>query len=234
MLTRRDFLLTTSAAATGLAAPRLARAQSEKSGGMLRLSVTFGLNTISPIMHISGAEWVATKWMYNNLTRLNVKREVVPDLAESWARGRQRAGVDVQAAPGREVPHRPGGHGRRRGGDDPDPARPEGRVALPRRDRAGRPGRGGGQAHGALHAQGAVRGLPGHHDDPQRPHRRPRGAAGRQGARREGVRLGPVQAQGVRAGRPPDGRALRRLLPEGARPTWTRRTSRSFPSPRPS
>jgi peptide/nickel transport system substrate-binding protein len=36
-------------------------------------------------MHISGAEWIATKWMYNNLTRLNVKREVVPDLAESWA-----------------------------------------------------------------------------------------------------------------------------------------------------
>jgi peptide/nickel transport system substrate-binding protein len=52
---------------------------------MLRLSVTFGLSTISPIMHISGAEWVATKWMYSNLTRLNPKREVVPDLAESWA-----------------------------------------------------------------------------------------------------------------------------------------------------
>jgi peptide/nickel transport system substrate-binding protein len=85
MVTRRDFLLTASAAATGLAAPRLVRAQGEKSGGMLRLSVTFGLNTISPIMHISGAEWVATKWMYNNLTRLNVRREVVPDLAESWA-----------------------------------------------------------------------------------------------------------------------------------------------------
>jgi peptide/nickel transport system substrate-binding protein len=51
---------------------------------MLRISVTFGLKTINPVMHISGSEWIATKWMYNNLTRLNVKREVVPDLAESW------------------------------------------------------------------------------------------------------------------------------------------------------
>jgi hypothetical protein len=32
MVTRRDFLLTASAAATGLAAPRLVRAQGEKSG----------------------------------------------------------------------------------------------------------------------------------------------------------------------------------------------------------
>lgn len=84
-LSRRDFLRTVGVmAGAGLAGPRLAYAQGEKYGGMLRLSVTFGLNTINPIMHISGAEWVATKWMYNNLTRLNYKREVVPDLAESW------------------------------------------------------------------------------------------------------------------------------------------------------
>jgi peptide/nickel transport system substrate-binding protein len=88
---RRAFLQTSSAAAAALALPafhpRPAFAQSEKYGGLLRVSVTFGLSTINPIMHISGAEWTATRWMYSNLTRLNIKREVVPDLAESWTAG---------------------------------------------------------------------------------------------------------------------------------------------------
>ena len=88
MLTRRDFLRTAGAVgAAGLVAPGPALAQGDRPGGMLRLSLTFGLNTINPVMHISGAEWVATKWMYNNLTRLNPRREVVPDLAESWTPG---------------------------------------------------------------------------------------------------------------------------------------------------
>ena len=68
-------------------AARPALAQGEKYGGLLRVSVTFGLSTINPIMHISGAEWTATRWMYSNLTRLDVKREVLPDLAESWSAG---------------------------------------------------------------------------------------------------------------------------------------------------
>src|ERR1043166_6266181 len=86
-LSRRAFLHASAAAAGALVLPSLAGptlAQSEKYGGLLRVSVTFGLSTINPIMHISGAEWMATKWMYNNLTRLNAKREPVPDLAESW------------------------------------------------------------------------------------------------------------------------------------------------------
>src|SRR5256885_2963651 len=90
--TRRDFLRRTTIGA-GLTAPlaqtlafsRVARAQGDKHGGTLRISATFGLSTISPMAHISGAEWMATRWLYNNLTRLSVKREVVPDLAESWA-----------------------------------------------------------------------------------------------------------------------------------------------------
>ena len=89
--TRRDFLRRTAIGA-GLAAPlgqtlvipRVARAQGDKHGGTLRISATFGLSTINPVAHISGAEWLATRWLYNNLTRLSVKREVVPDLAESW------------------------------------------------------------------------------------------------------------------------------------------------------
>jgi peptide/nickel transport system substrate-binding protein len=88
----RRAVLTAAAAAGGSLAlpalrPRPARAQSDRHGGLLRVSVTFGLATINPIMHISGAEWIGTKWMYNNLTRLTAKREVVPDLAESWTAG---------------------------------------------------------------------------------------------------------------------------------------------------
>src|SRR5438067_13591259 len=88
-ISRRAFLRTTglitgAGAIPGLT-PTRALAQNEKPGGLLRVSVTFGLSTINPIMHISGAEWMATKWMYNNLTRLNAKREPVPDLAESWS-----------------------------------------------------------------------------------------------------------------------------------------------------
>lgn len=90
-VSRREFLRAAGAATGALAMPTLAvgpaLAQGEKYGGMLRVSVTYGLSTLNPIMHISGAEWIATKWMYNNLTRLNVKREVVPDLAESWSAG---------------------------------------------------------------------------------------------------------------------------------------------------
>ena len=87
---RRDFLRTTAlagASLTAFGAPPFAAAQAAKTGGTLRLSATFGLNTINPLLHISGAEWVATRWLYGNLTRLTAKREVVPDLAESWSAG---------------------------------------------------------------------------------------------------------------------------------------------------
>src|SRR5882724_6297161 len=90
--TRRDFLRTTAIGAglaapivQTLSAPSVARAQGDKHGGTLRISATFGLSTINPVAHISGAEWLATRCLYSNLTRLSVKREVVPDLAESWA-----------------------------------------------------------------------------------------------------------------------------------------------------
>jgi peptide/nickel transport system substrate-binding protein len=87
MIARRTFLTRAGGFALVASGFPLSRAlaQGDKYGGMLRVSVTFGLSTINPIMHISGAEWMATKWMYNNLTRLNPKREPVPDLAESWS-----------------------------------------------------------------------------------------------------------------------------------------------------
>ena len=91
---RRDFLRTSAALGAALAwplttvgAPARAWAQGDKQGGLLRISATFGLSTLNPLAHISGAEWMATRWLYSNLTRLTPKRDVVPDLAESWTAG---------------------------------------------------------------------------------------------------------------------------------------------------
>ena len=65
---RRDFLRSTAIGAglagplaQTLARPSVARAQSDKHGGTLRVSATFGLSTINPVAHISGAEWMATR-----------------------------------------------------------------------------------------------------------------------------------------------------------------------------
>jgi peptide/nickel transport system substrate-binding protein len=64
--------------------PRMSFAQAEKYGGILRVSGSYGLTTLNPVMHTSIGEWAATKLLYCNLVRMNYKREVVPDVAESW------------------------------------------------------------------------------------------------------------------------------------------------------
>jgi peptide/nickel transport system substrate-binding protein len=88
---RRTFLKVAGVLGSGLAGPLTlagrppaAVAQDDRLGGTLRISATFGLNTLNPLLHISGAEWVATRWLYSNLTRLTPKRELAPDVAESW------------------------------------------------------------------------------------------------------------------------------------------------------
>jgi len=86
-VSRRQVLKTMALAGGTLAlggVPGLSLASTNKHGGILRLGVVRGLGTINPIMHISGTDWIATKWMYNNLTKLNHRREIMPDLAESW------------------------------------------------------------------------------------------------------------------------------------------------------
>lgn len=99
-LSRRDFIKTVGVAgggalAFGALAPRIALASaSGQYGGSIRMGVVRGIRTINPVMHISGTEWIATKWLYNNLTKLNFKREVMPDLAESWE-GKEDAKVWV-------------------------------------------------------------------------------------------------------------------------------------------
>src|SRR5258708_37117069 len=90
--TRRDVLrrptigaaLTPPLAQT-LAVPHVARAQGDRHGGTLRISATFGLSTINPVAHISGAEWLPTRRLYSKLTRLSVKRGGVPDPPGAWA-----------------------------------------------------------------------------------------------------------------------------------------------------
>ncbi len=103
-ISRRAFLgvtgLITGAAAIPGLTPARVLAQSEKPGGLLRVSVTFGLSTINPIMHISGAEWMATKWMYNNLTRLGDGARVWTFKLRQGVRfhhGRELAAEDVVA-----------------------------------------------------------------------------------------------------------------------------------------
>ena len=90
-VSRRNFLktvaLTGGAMALGGVLPRIVFGEMNKYGGTLKIGVVRGLRTLNPVMHISGTEWLATQWIYNNLTRLNSKREVIPDLAESWVAG---------------------------------------------------------------------------------------------------------------------------------------------------
>jgi peptide/nickel transport system substrate-binding protein len=87
-LSRRDFLRIAGAVGSGVVTGSFCYgttfAQAERYGGILRVSGSYGLTTLNPVMHTSIGEWVATKWMYNNLVRMNAKRELVPDLAESW------------------------------------------------------------------------------------------------------------------------------------------------------
>lgn len=73
------------ALAFSLAAPSLGVAQTPQSGGTLRVSFPASPRLIDPPITGSLEEWVVTSWMYNNLTRVDSKLNVQPDLAESWA-----------------------------------------------------------------------------------------------------------------------------------------------------
>jgi len=70
-------------AGVGLAAAPIAVAAPE-DGGTLRISFPGSPRLIDPAITGSLEEWVVTSWLYNNLTRMNEKSEVEPDLAESW------------------------------------------------------------------------------------------------------------------------------------------------------
>jgi len=55
------------------------------NGGILRVSFPGSPRLIDPPITGSLEEWVVTSWLYNNLTRVDSKLVVQPDLAESWS-----------------------------------------------------------------------------------------------------------------------------------------------------
>jgi peptide/nickel transport system substrate-binding protein len=66
-----------------LAAP-WAAAQNVQPGGTLRISFPGSPRLLDPPITGSAEEWIVTSWLYNNLTRVDDKFVVQPDLAESW------------------------------------------------------------------------------------------------------------------------------------------------------
>lgn len=59
-------------------------AQTPQKGGTLRVSVPGSPRLLDPPITGSAEEWMVTSWLYNNLTRVDDKFNVQPDLAESW------------------------------------------------------------------------------------------------------------------------------------------------------
>jgi peptide/nickel transport system substrate-binding protein len=59
-------------------------AQPVQTGGTLRISFPGSPRLLDPPITGSAEEWIVTSWLYNNLTRVDDKFNVQPDLAESW------------------------------------------------------------------------------------------------------------------------------------------------------
>ena len=55
-----------------------------QTGGTLRISFPGSPRLLDPPITGSAEEWIVTSWLYNNLTRVDDKFNVQPDLAESW------------------------------------------------------------------------------------------------------------------------------------------------------
>lgn len=67
-----------------LAIAPLSIAQNPQMGGVLRISFPGSPRLLDPPITGSAEEWIITSWLYNNLTRVDSKFNVQPDLAESW------------------------------------------------------------------------------------------------------------------------------------------------------
>jgi peptide/nickel transport system substrate-binding protein len=72
------------AAAVGASFEAAAQAAAPTKGGVLRVSFSGSPRLLDPPITGSLEEWVVTSWLYNNLTRVDSKLQVQPDLAESW------------------------------------------------------------------------------------------------------------------------------------------------------
>ncbi|MFA5488694.1 MAG: ABC transporter substrate-binding protein [Candidimonas sp.] len=74
----------TAVAFYGLSVAPSAVAATPQKGGTLNISFPGSPRLLDPAITGSLEEWVVTSWLYNNLTRMNSKYEIEPDLAESW------------------------------------------------------------------------------------------------------------------------------------------------------
>lgn len=57
---------------------------SSTSGGQLRTSVSRKPESLNPILHVNGAEYQVTGWLYSNLVRVDTNLNLQPDLAVDW------------------------------------------------------------------------------------------------------------------------------------------------------
>lgn len=86
-IVRAGILFGTVVAFTSLTAvtnSHRAFAQTPQDGGTLRVSLSSSPLTIDPPITGSNMDWIATSLIYSNLTRVDDKFLVQPDLAESW------------------------------------------------------------------------------------------------------------------------------------------------------
>jgi peptide/nickel transport system substrate-binding protein len=80
----RNLIVALLAAAIALLAAPWVAAQNVQMGGTLRISFPGSPRLLDPPITGSAEEWIITSWLYNNLTRVDEKFTVQPDLAESW------------------------------------------------------------------------------------------------------------------------------------------------------
>jgi len=80
----RSMLFASIVGMLALAIAPVATAQNAPNSGVLRISFPGSPRLLDPPITGSAEEWIITSWLYNNLTKVDSKFNVQPDLAESW------------------------------------------------------------------------------------------------------------------------------------------------------
>jgi peptide/nickel transport system substrate-binding protein len=80
----RSALFALLVASVAFAVTPVSMAQNIQAGGVLRISFPGSPRLLDPPITGSAEEWIITSWLYNNLTRVDSKFALQPDLAESW------------------------------------------------------------------------------------------------------------------------------------------------------
>ena len=131
----------------------LATASTCTAQGVLRVALGTTLSQLDPAKTTIGDEYVYVHLVFNGLSRIDPDMTVKPDLAESWTRVGGPEDLDVQAAPGRQVPPRPRARRRGRGRHHEAHSRPGHRLARAHQPVDGRKCRDGRCADGEVRSQ---------------------------------------------------------------------------------